>query len=219
MEAMRLLVCVAILCAGCGAQTTADDETYHIVDESGDSRFEGDVTVNLATNTLVVSPTEGEEAGSEVVVDYEKSLTAVYERRNRRCYLVGGVPKKVRDPKVIKEALDSQAENALSSEPMTVRVADDYPVKDRSLLPARLRRRCAGRPLNWMEPTTEDTQDETAVEAASDDEQPSTSLQAAKRQVNGANCSNSSCKKGCKWSCLRFDAVILKWVSCKQKCL
>jgi len=215
MKAMRLLVVVVLLSAGCGAQSTEDDETYHIVDESGASQFEGDVTVNLAENTLVVGLTEGEDAGSEVVVDYAKSLTAVYERRNRRCYLLGGVPKKVRDPKAIKEVLDSKAENALSSEPMMVRVADDYPVKDRSLLPARLRRRCAGRPLNWVEQIPADNSGGTAVEADPTDEESSSSLQAVKRQYKGLAC-KKACPKNmkCRNSCVN----LIVWGSCTAEC-
>jgi len=152
MERTPLLLLVTLLSAACHAKPAVDDiqvfalrdqvdqsgaQAFRVVDNSGAAPVRNDVVVNPAGGTIDVKIKNGEDKGSEVVIDYAKGVTGIYERSTRRCLLVAGVSKDA-----------ASAQNAQGT--------DTYPVQDRALLPAALRDKCAGRPLNWVEATNED---------------------------------------------------------------
>jgi len=147
-------------------------QAFRIVDNSGAVPVRH-VVVNPGSGTVDVKLKNGEESGSEVVIDYAKGVTGIYERSRGRCLLIAGVSKNV----------DSTA-GAQSG-------TDAYPVKDSSLLPEALRGKCAGRPLNWVEATNED---EVKAKAGSNGKQ---GLERQARFWRGL--AKFALKQGAKW--------------------
>jgi len=125
--------------------------------DAGVNDGQSDVLVDTAGRLVIRNPgAEGRESqGSTVVVDYERSVTGIHDADAQRCYLIGGIPHSVPTASELKETLENGSGSRLK--PLLYRVADDYPIRDLAFLPAPLQSACAGLPLNWMEPSTTET--------------------------------------------------------------
>jgi len=93
---------------------------------------------DLTANNVAVVNTGG--AGSQAVLDYSKSMTAVYDASKKMCYLVSGIHDDMVDPKLA---------NAFPTDKYSV--DRSYSVSDKSLVPAPLQRVCAGLPVHWLQ--------------------------------------------------------------------
>jgi hypothetical protein len=159
MSLIKVFAILSIICYAKSTALSAGAETYHVVDDSEGGTVEQDVTVNLASNTAVLSAPSLDGSNPEglvTVIDYGKSVSAAYDADSKRCYIHGGVPRTIPTAGHLKQALDEgKSGSGLLGPTKWYRLGDDYPVRDRTLLPVQLRRRCANLPLRWVEPLVE----------------------------------------------------------------
>jgi len=156
-----------LLYVQCAPKRSLDSlETYHVaVEADGETK---DLAVDVSGHLVVVSlppagDDSGEEGGSTLVIDYTKSMTGVYLEETQSCYLIGGVPKSVPSPAEFKQALEAHKDGFNAEDQLSYTVAEDYPIKDHSMLPTPLQSACAGLSLQWLEPATETQSSELDV--------------------------------------------------------
>jgi hypothetical protein len=129
---------------------------YHSTDKTGTTPVDQDIEVNTAKNTLVFHLNgEGIEPGTFAVLDYSKSMTGVYDPRDRTCYLIGGIQKRILDPMTFNDMLAKNATTPSTVEVLQYQIADTYPINDKAILPSALKSACAYLPVYWLEPAVE----------------------------------------------------------------
>jgi hypothetical protein len=131
---------------------------YSNVDKTGSSPVNQDIEINKAKNTMVFRLSgDGIEAGTFAVLDYSKSLTGIYDPKEKTCYLIGGIQKDIVDPNTYANNMDKNVTRPTTVETLKYQLADTYPVSDKSILPAELKTACAYLPVYWLEPAAEKT--------------------------------------------------------------
>jgi len=121
------------------------------------SDVEIDKTSNLVSFYL---SGEGVAPGTFAVVDYTKSLTGIYDPNSRRCFLIGGIRNSIADFQTLSSFYEQNATSSVESDDKNLyyKIADDYPVSDKSFIPAPLLTRCASLPVYWLDPSIADQQ-------------------------------------------------------------
>jgi hypothetical protein len=140
-------------------------KTYHTTDKTGSTPVEQDVDVNVAKNTMLFHLNgEGIAPGTFAVFDYAKSMTGIYDPKDRTCYLIGGIQKKISDPKSFKDNMEKNTTKLTTVETLQYQIADTYPVNDKAILPSALKSQCAHLPVYWLEPVTESNPETKSIQ-------------------------------------------------------
>jgi len=127
---------------------------YRIAEHNGQTTINEDIEINTDKNIVTVHlKGEGIEPGTFVVLDYTKSLTGIYDTKERKCNLIGGIQRTFLDPQHLQERLEMNITQP--SRTLRYKLAESYPVNDKSFLPSSLRKACAYIPVNWLEPNLE----------------------------------------------------------------
>jgi len=131
-------------------------KTYRTVDKSGDNKLDQEVDIDTSNNQLVFRLNgEGIAPGTFAVQDYTKSITGIYDPKERKCYLLSGINKEVVDPRTYSDMLEKNTTASTPIATLNYQIADSYPVSDKSVIPSKLRSACQYLPVYWLEPAKE----------------------------------------------------------------
>jgi len=127
---------------------------FQITDNSGKTPVSQDVEIDMANNYAVFYLTgDNITPGTFAILDYTKSMTGLYDPKSRRCYLNGGLPSDVYDVNTLNNLLEKNVtQTEQSVQTFRYKLGNSYPVSDKSILPAPLKRACNSLPVYWMEP-------------------------------------------------------------------
>jgi len=130
---------------------------YHTIEKNGQTSSGQDIEIDTNKNIVVVHLTGDEiETGTFALLDYTKSLTGIYDAKERKCYLIGGIQQEFLDPQHFKESLEkNNTQSTVSGKTFRYKLAESYPVSDKSFLPSPLKKVCSIIPVNWLEPALE----------------------------------------------------------------
>jgi hypothetical protein len=102
---------------------------------------------------IKLTKNDGRTNNGIVVVDYRRSLTAMYLPEDDKCFLIGGVDHNIKSP-------FGEDDGAVMDDDDTdtpLREAEGYPpVKDITVLPEYIRSYCEGKEIRWLERTSKE---------------------------------------------------------------
>jgi len=129
---------------------------YSEVYENGRTPVKEDIEVDTEKNTVVFRLSgQGITPGTFALFDYTKSMTGIYDPEVRKCFLIGGIKSKIADAKTFSDSMEKNVTKPMTIETLQYKMADTYPVNDKTILPSALKSACAHLPVYWLEPDTQ----------------------------------------------------------------
>lgn len=145
----------------CDSSSTSTDSSrveYKTKDfEEDGEKVKEEVELDYTKEIEVIKLTknEGKTNNGIVVIDYRRSLTAMYLPEDDKCFLVGGVDHNLKSP--FGEDDGAEMEDDEENADTILREAEGYPaVKDLTVLPEYIRSYCEGKEIRWLERTNKE---------------------------------------------------------------
>jgi len=131
----------------------ASVKKYSVMDMSGTTPMREDIEIDMSNNFAVFYLSgDSMMTGTFTVIDYTKSMTGLYEPNSRRCYLGGGIDLEIYDLETLDNMLEKNTTQQETKKNFYYKLGNNFPVSDKSILPAPMKSVCMSLPVYWLEP-------------------------------------------------------------------